>query len=65
MPALALEVVALFAGVMAVAALVYGSFLLLRETTLAVAVLRERTDSVRAGTGSGRHDRVIAAGRPT
>jgi hypothetical protein len=43
----ALEVVALIAGALAVAALVYGSLLLLRETSLAVDVMRERTRLVR------------------
>jgi hypothetical protein len=42
-----LEVVALLAGALAVAALVYGSLLLLRETSLAVDVMRERTRLLR------------------
>jgi hypothetical protein len=42
-----LEVVALIAGTLAVAALVSGSLLLLRETSLAVDVMRERTRLLR------------------
>ena len=42
-----LELVALLAGVLAVAALVHGSALLFRETGLAVAVLQERAERVR------------------
>jgi hypothetical protein len=42
-----LEVVALIAGALAVVALVYGSLLLLRETSLAVDVMRERTRLLR------------------
>ena len=43
-----LELAALIAGAIAVAALVHGSALLLRETGLAVAVLQERAENVRA-----------------
>ena len=43
-----LELGGLVAGALAVAALVQGSGLLLRETRLAVAMLQERADSVRA-----------------
>ena len=43
-----LELAGLIAGAFAVAALVRGSALLLRETRLAVAMLQERADSVRA-----------------
>jgi hypothetical protein len=46
-----LEVVALIAGALAVAALVYGSLLLLRETSLAVDVMRERTRLLRHHRG--------------
>lgn len=42
-----LEVIALAAGGVAVGAIVYGSALLLRETGMAVAVLRERAERVR------------------
>ena len=44
----ALEVVALVAGAVAVTSLVHGSVLLLRETRLAVALLQERAERVRA-----------------
>lgn len=43
-----LELAALVAGAVAVIALVHGSALLLRETGLAVAVLQERAERVRA-----------------
>lgn len=43
-----LEIVAVATGAAAVAALVHGSVLLLRETRLAVMVLRERAELVRA-----------------
>ena len=43
-----IEVVALGAGGVAVAALVYGSALLLRETGLAVTLLQERAERVRS-----------------
>jgi hypothetical protein len=46
-----LEVVALIAGALAVAALVYGSLLLLRETSRAVDVMRERTRLLRRHRG--------------
>ncbi len=42
-----LEVVAVVAGLLAVGGVIYGSVLLVRETRIAVAVLRERADSVR------------------
>jgi hypothetical protein len=45
----ATEFVALGTGAVAVAAIVHGSALLLRETGLAVKVLQERADAVRAG----------------
>lgn len=43
-----LEVAAVIAGGIAVGALVHGSALLLKETSLAVAVMQERTASIRA-----------------
>jgi hypothetical protein len=49
-----LEVTAVVAGALAVAALVRGSFLLVRETSIAVQVMHERAESVR--------DRVIRRG---
>ena len=45
---LALEVLALGAGGFAVSAIVHGSVLLLRETGMAVTVLRDRAERVRA-----------------
>jgi hypothetical protein len=42
----ALEVVGLIAGVLAVSALVHGSVVLVRETRIAVHVLRERAASI-------------------
>jgi hypothetical protein len=45
---LVLELVAVAAGVIAVAALVHGSLLLVRETRIAVHVLHERATAVRA-----------------
>ncbi|HEX2121768.1 MAG TPA: DUF2721 domain-containing protein [Thermoanaerobaculia bacterium] len=45
---LALEIAALVAGLVAVGALVHGAVLLVRETRLAVYVLRERAAAVRA-----------------
>ena len=45
---LALEIVAVLAGAVAVAALVNGSLLLLRETSMAVDMLGERTRALRA-----------------
>jgi hypothetical protein len=45
---LALEIAALTAGVIAVSALVHGSLLLVRETRIAVFVLRQRAAAVRA-----------------
>lgn len=46
-----LEIVAVTAGGVAVGALVHGSALLLRETSLAVAVMRERTETIRQAPG--------------
>ena len=43
-----LEAIAVVAGIVAVSALVYGSTLLVRETRLAVQVLHERAENVRA-----------------
>jgi hypothetical protein len=43
-----LEIVAVIAGTVAVSLLVIGSFLLFRETTMAVDMLRERTRALRA-----------------
>jgi hypothetical protein len=43
----ALEVVAVAAGLVAVGGVIYGSVLLVRETRLAVAVLRERAAGLR------------------
>jgi hypothetical protein len=43
-----LEIAALAAGGVAVGALVHGSVLLLRETRMGVAVLRQRAETVRA-----------------
>jgi hypothetical protein len=45
---LGLEVAAVGAGAVAVAALVHGSILLVRETRIAVRVLRERAAAIRA-----------------
>jgi hypothetical protein len=45
---LALEIAAVAAGVVAVGALVHGSLLLVRETRIAVYVLRERAAAIRA-----------------
>jgi hypothetical protein len=45
---LALEIAAVLAGVVAVGALVHGSLLLVRETRIAVSVLRQRAAAVRA-----------------
>jgi hypothetical protein len=45
---LALEIAAVTAGVVAVGALVHGSLLLVRETRIAVYVLRERAAAIRA-----------------
>jgi hypothetical protein len=49
-----LEVVALFAGLLAVGGLVAGSLLLVRETRVAVDVLRERASDIRGRIGPGR-----------
>lgn len=50
-----LELAGVGAGMIAVGALVHGSVLLLRETHMGVAVLRERADRVRARLeGGGR-----------
>lgn len=48
---LVLEITAVLAGVVAVGALVHGSLLLVRETRIAVYVLRQRAASVRARVG--------------
>jgi hypothetical protein len=48
----AFETAAIGAGVFAVGALVHGSALLMRETTLAVTVMRERTAAVRSRRGA-------------
>jgi hypothetical protein len=45
---LALEIAAVVAGIIAVGALVHGSLLLVRETRIAVYVLRARAAAVRA-----------------
>jgi hypothetical protein len=42
------EVIAVLAGLLAVGALVQGSIVLVRETTIAVQVLRERAESIRS-----------------
>jgi hypothetical protein len=42
-----LELIAVIAGALAVGALVHGSAVLLRETKIAVAVLRERAENLR------------------
>jgi hypothetical protein len=44
---LALEVVAVAAGAVAVGSLIHGSVLLVRETQIALGVLRERADAAR------------------
>jgi hypothetical protein len=49
---LPLEVAGVFAGLVAVASLVYGSMLLLRETRIAVQVISERAATVRERFGS-------------
>jgi Protein of unknown function (DUF2721) len=49
---LALELVAVVAGILAVGALVHGSLLLVRETRIAVYVLRQRAAAVRARVGA-------------
>ncbi len=54
-----IEIVAVLAGVIAVGTLVHGSVLLVRETRIAVQVIRERASEVRArmkaiGTGGQR-----------
>jgi hypothetical protein len=45
--ALALEIVAVAAGALAVGSLIHGSTLLVRETRIAIGVLRERADAAR------------------
>jgi len=42
-----LEIIAVVAGLLAVGGIIHGSVLLVRETRIAVGVLRERADSVR------------------
>jgi hypothetical protein len=49
---LALEIAAVVAGILAVGALVHGSLLLVRETRIAVYVLRQRAAAVRARVGA-------------
>jgi Protein of unknown function (DUF2721) len=49
---LGLEFAAVLAGVVAVGALVHGSLLLVRETRIAVSVLRQRAAAVRARVGA-------------
>jgi hypothetical protein len=44
----AFEIIAVFTGLVAVGALVHGSVVLVRETRIAVQVLRERAAGVRA-----------------
>jgi hypothetical protein len=50
---LVLEIAAVLAGVVAVGALVHGSLLLIRETRIAVYVLRERAAAIRARIRNG------------
>jgi len=45
---IAFELIAVAAGLLAVAALVHGSLMLVRETRIAVQVIRQRADGVRA-----------------
>jgi hypothetical protein len=47
-----MEVTAVAAGALAVGALVHGSVMLFRETGMAVAILRDRVESVRARRGA-------------
>lgn len=49
---LPLEIAGVFAGLVAVASLVYGSMLLLRETRIAVQVISERAATVRERFGA-------------
>jgi Protein of unknown function (DUF2721) len=49
---LVLEFAAVLAGVVAVGSLVHGSLLLVRETRIAVSVLRQRAAAVRARVGA-------------
>ena len=49
---LGLEFAALLAGLVAVGSLVHGSLLLVRETRIAVSVLRQRAAPVRARVGA-------------
>ena len=52
------EAVGLGAGLVALAALVHGSIMLVRETRIVVGVLQERAASIRARI-AGRHDKAI------
>jgi hypothetical protein len=49
-----LEVVAVLAGLIAVGAMVHGSTLLVRETRIAVTMLRERAENLRARAAQRR-----------
>ncbi|CAN5147614.1 MAG: DUF2721 domain-containing protein [Gemmatimonadetes bacterium] len=49
-----LEVVAVLAGLIAVGAMVHGSTVLVRETRIAVTVLRERAENLRARAAQRR-----------
>jgi hypothetical protein len=51
-PVWILEVAGVLAGSIAVAALVYGSVLLVQDTRIAVQVLSDRADNVRAKSGA-------------
>lgn len=56
---LPLELAGVTAGLVAVAALVYGSVLLLRETRIAVQVVSERANTVRERFGSSQNFRNL------
>ncbi|MEX2582351.1 MAG: DUF2721 domain-containing protein [Gemmatimonadota bacterium] len=51
---IAFEVIAVAAGLVAVAALIHGSVMLVRETRIAVLVIRQRADGVRARIAARR-----------
>jgi len=53
-----IEGIGLGAGLLALAALVHGSIMLVRETRIVVGVLQERAAGIRARI-AGRHDRSI------
>jgi len=55
-----IEVIALIAGMIAVGALVHGSTSLVRETRIAVQVLRERASGVRARIADTRLEGIAA-----